>query len=305
MNRANSKPGEEGVDGLALRHQADLRGRASGRCQALPPATMTSPEDGRRKPDIMCSSVDLPAPFGPSRPVTPGPRSKEMSFTATTLPYQRETERSSMAGAGRSRVGATPASSPGAGRSPAGRRPRPRRRPAARSQRHPPVAPGQQPHRHDRHARRRPPGRPARARCRRGTRCPWARVPNSQAVSPSSVAVGARSDASSPHDAAPRLSRRLRDDRGHRQGDVEQGEDAGGRIRPARRERGHGQAQRGHDDRGGERAEDDRRHRRQVVGEGRHEVRAAPRTLPRKMAAWGRMETTSSAVHSARSFAAG
>ena len=39
----------------------------------------------------MWRSVDLPAPFGPSRPVTPGPSANEMSLTATTLPYQRET----------------------------------------------------------------------------------------------------------------------------------------------------------------------------------------------------------------------
>ena len=39
----------------------------------------------------MCSRVVLPAPFGPSSPVTPGPTEKETSLTATTLPYQRET----------------------------------------------------------------------------------------------------------------------------------------------------------------------------------------------------------------------
>ncbi len=39
----------------------------------------------------MCSSVDLPAPFGPSSPVTPGPIVIVMSLTATTLPYQRDT----------------------------------------------------------------------------------------------------------------------------------------------------------------------------------------------------------------------
>src|SRR5688572_2982411 len=39
----------------------------------------------------MLISVDLPAPLGPSRPVTPGPRCMVTSLTATTLPYQRET----------------------------------------------------------------------------------------------------------------------------------------------------------------------------------------------------------------------
>ncbi len=46
----------------------------------------------------MCSRVDLPAPFGPSRPVTPGPSANEMSLTATTLPYQRETWSTASAG---------------------------------------------------------------------------------------------------------------------------------------------------------------------------------------------------------------
>ncbi len=54
----------------------------------------------------MCRIVDLPAPFGPSSPVTPGPRTNEMSFTATTLPYQRETSRSSTAAPGLSSRGA-------------------------------------------------------------------------------------------------------------------------------------------------------------------------------------------------------
>ena len=49
------------------------------------------PADGASRPAIRCRSVDLPAPFGPSRPVTPGPSANEMSLTATTLPYQRET----------------------------------------------------------------------------------------------------------------------------------------------------------------------------------------------------------------------
>ena len=49
------------------------------------------PDDGARNPPIMWMSVDFPAPFGPSSPVTPGPTFIETSLTATTLPYQRET----------------------------------------------------------------------------------------------------------------------------------------------------------------------------------------------------------------------
>src|SRR5580698_6705244 len=63
----------------------------SGLCQLRSPATVSSPRDGGRKPAIICMIVDLPAPFGPSRPVTPGPTDIVMSLTATTLPYQRDT----------------------------------------------------------------------------------------------------------------------------------------------------------------------------------------------------------------------
>src|SRR6185437_9795072 len=60
------------------------------------PATVSSPRDGARNPEIRCSRVDLPAPFGPSSPVTPGPMLIVMSLTATTLPYQRVTPLSSI-----------------------------------------------------------------------------------------------------------------------------------------------------------------------------------------------------------------
>ena len=62
----------------------------------LPAPMVSSPRDGGRKPAIMCMIVDLPAPFGPSRPVTPGSMDMVMSLTATTLPYQRDTLRSSI-----------------------------------------------------------------------------------------------------------------------------------------------------------------------------------------------------------------
>src|SRR5258706_12396335 len=39
----------------------------------------------------MCSTVVLPAPFGPSNPVTPAPSAMLMSLTATTLPYHLDT----------------------------------------------------------------------------------------------------------------------------------------------------------------------------------------------------------------------
>src|SRR5690349_20107335 len=55
------------------------------------PSTVSVPREGARNPDIMCSRVVLPAPFGPSRPVTPGPSVMVTSLTATTMPYHRET----------------------------------------------------------------------------------------------------------------------------------------------------------------------------------------------------------------------
>src|SRR4051812_48826804 len=54
------------------------------------PSRVTVPLDGARKPAIRLMRVDLPAPFGPSRPVTPGPMVIVTSLTATTLPNQRE-----------------------------------------------------------------------------------------------------------------------------------------------------------------------------------------------------------------------
>src|SRR6516164_8950556 len=69
---------------------------AAGPIPPEAPPIVSSPRDGGRKPAIMCMIVDFPAPFGPSSPVTPGPIDIVTSLTATTLPYQRETLRSSM-----------------------------------------------------------------------------------------------------------------------------------------------------------------------------------------------------------------
>src|SRR5579884_218270 len=49
------------------------------------------PADGASRPASILSSVDLPEPFGPSRPVTPGARPNVTSETATTSPYHLET----------------------------------------------------------------------------------------------------------------------------------------------------------------------------------------------------------------------
>ena len=54
------------------------------------PSRLMVPAEVVSKPAIIAIRVDLPAPFGPSRPVTPGRRSKLTSLTATTFPNQRE-----------------------------------------------------------------------------------------------------------------------------------------------------------------------------------------------------------------------
>src|SRR5215467_6497188 len=69
----------------------------SGWCHVGSPSSVTVPCDGGRNPAIMCSTVVLPAPFGPSRPVTPGPSAIVTSLTATTLPYHRDTAARSIA----------------------------------------------------------------------------------------------------------------------------------------------------------------------------------------------------------------
>ena len=97
LSRANSQPGQEAWTASRSGTRPTWR-YISGRRQASAPSTRTRPADGARSPAMRWSSVDLPAPFGPSRPVTPGPRPNEMSLTATTLPYQRETWSTSRAG---------------------------------------------------------------------------------------------------------------------------------------------------------------------------------------------------------------
>ena len=91
--------GQVAGHGLALGDEADLAVDLGASPNAAWPAMRTTPADGASRPAIRWRSVDLPAPLGPSRPVTPGPSANVMSLTATTLPYQRETCSSSMAGA--------------------------------------------------------------------------------------------------------------------------------------------------------------------------------------------------------------
>ena len=59
------------------------------------PNSSTSPWEGWSSPQMAFRVVVLPAPLGPSSPVTPGPSSNDRSATATTSPYHLENRRSS------------------------------------------------------------------------------------------------------------------------------------------------------------------------------------------------------------------
>src|SRR4029077_17906081 len=53
------------------------------------PSIVTSPAVGASRPRIIRMVVDLPAPFGPRKPVTlPGFTSKDRLSTATVAPYR-------------------------------------------------------------------------------------------------------------------------------------------------------------------------------------------------------------------------
>src|SRR5215217_2919689 len=56
-------------------------------------STWTVPLKGRMRPATRLRIVDLPAPFGPSRAVTPVPIPRVRSETATTSPYHLATPR--------------------------------------------------------------------------------------------------------------------------------------------------------------------------------------------------------------------
>src|SRR5689334_16753781 len=70
------------------------------------PRMRTVPFDGAMSPEMRFSMVDLPAPFGPSSPVTPGPMPHVMSETATMSPYHLATPRRTM-------IASSPGASPG------------------------------------------------------------------------------------------------------------------------------------------------------------------------------------------------
>ena len=67
-----------------------------GSSRGSTPSTVIAPSEGRSNPHTMRSSVVLPAPLGPSRPVRPGPNEHERSETATFCPNHFETSVTSM-----------------------------------------------------------------------------------------------------------------------------------------------------------------------------------------------------------------
>src|SRR5215212_3823192 len=62
------------------------------------PNSSTSPWEGCSSPQMALRVVLLPAPLGPSSPVTPGRSSNDRSATATTSPYHLENRRNSTTG---------------------------------------------------------------------------------------------------------------------------------------------------------------------------------------------------------------
>ena len=92
------EPGQERVDGLALGHQPDagVHLRVGPRRLALDDAPRRRTAAAARPSGAAASTCRRRS--GPSSPVTPGPSANEMSLTATTLPYQRETWSTASAG---------------------------------------------------------------------------------------------------------------------------------------------------------------------------------------------------------------
>ncbi len=70
--------------------QRPTRWKASGEPQAGAPRSFTSPWLGASWPAASFRNVDLPAPFGPRSPVTPGETLTVTSLSAITDPYQRD-----------------------------------------------------------------------------------------------------------------------------------------------------------------------------------------------------------------------
>src|SRR6266571_2503115 len=77
------------------------------------PSNRTDPAVGARSPERQLKNVDLPAPFGPIRPMmSPSWTSRSASDTARKLPNNCVTARASSSMAGLERVGCFPRGEP-------------------------------------------------------------------------------------------------------------------------------------------------------------------------------------------------
>ena len=86
-SRSVSGDREAAVERVVLRDEADARQHAPASRSGSWPSTRTVPALGRPRPTASCSSVVLPAPFGPTSAVTdPGSSSSEQSCSAQREP---------------------------------------------------------------------------------------------------------------------------------------------------------------------------------------------------------------------------
>ena len=87
--RRFSARGQVLVERELLRHDAELRAapRSASRDDVVPDARATRPDVGGSRPEMQPMVVDLPAPFGPSRPkIAPASAVKVTPSTATRSP---------------------------------------------------------------------------------------------------------------------------------------------------------------------------------------------------------------------------
>ena len=92
--------GEHRRHRFVLRHQRERRWTSRSRARIAAERRVTVPWFRPMRPVIARMSVVLPAPLGPSRPVTPGPNEQLSSDSATFWPNHTETSRDLDGGVG-------------------------------------------------------------------------------------------------------------------------------------------------------------------------------------------------------------
>src|SRR5579884_2976902 len=94
---AGKRPRPSGTSEMPRRATRSPRMRVMSR-----PSNHTVPEDGRRRPPMVLSSVVLPAPLGPSRAtISPASTSRLTSLTAAIWPYSTRTRSARSSGMAR------------------------------------------------------------------------------------------------------------------------------------------------------------------------------------------------------------